>query len=65
VHAIRTRQLGSALAVDLHVLVDGRMTVAEGHAVAEHLKRRLIEEGPDIVDVVVHVEPYEPTGDSP
>jgi len=64
VHAVRTRQLGSALEVDLHVLVDGRMTVQEGHAVSEDLKRRLIEQGPGIADVVVHLEPYDPSGDS-
>ena len=64
VHAIRTRQLGSALEVDLHVLVDGHMTVQEGHAVSEDVKRRLIEQGPDIVDVVVHVEPHDSAGES-
>ncbi len=64
VHAIRTRQLGSAIEVDLHVLVNGQMTVYQGHAVSENVKRRLIEHGPGIVDVVVHVEPSVPPGDS-
>lgn len=57
VHAVRTRYVGSGLAVDLHVKVDGNITVREGHDVAEAVKRKLLAEGPDLVDVVVHLEP--------
>jgi len=60
VHAIRTRYVsGSSLAVDLHVLVDRRMTVWQGHRIAGIVERRLAEHGPDVVDVVVHLEPFE------
>ena len=59
VHAIRTRHIGSGLQVDLHVLVDGAMTVRQGHNISREVKRRLLEMGPDIADVVVHLEPYE------
>ncbi|MFH1738764.1 MAG: cation diffusion facilitator family transporter [bacterium] len=57
VHAIRTRHIGSGLQVDLHILVDGQMTVREGHDISETVKQNLIEQGPDVVDVVVHLEP--------
>ncbi len=57
-HAIRTRYIGcSRLAVDLHILVDGALSVKEGHDVATAVKRRLEAEGPGIADVVVHIEP--------
>ncbi len=59
VHRIRTRSLGSGWSVDLHLLVDGDMTVRRSHEIADFAKRRLLENGPDIVDVVVHVEPFE------
>jgi len=59
VHAIRTRHIGSGIEVDLHVLVDPSMSVEEGHAISEEVKRRLIEYVSDVVDVVVHLEPYE------
>jgi cation diffusion facilitator family transporter len=59
VHALRTRYIGSGIGVDLHVLVDGEMTVAAGHDVAGEVKHRLLADGPEVVDVVVHVEPYE------
>ncbi|NOY68421.1 MAG: cation transporter [Deltaproteobacteria bacterium] len=58
-HRIRTRYLGNRIQVDLHVVVDGRMTVSEGHAIAEDIKQGILDEGPDVVDVVVHVEPTE------
>ncbi len=60
VHAVRTRSSGGALQVDLHVLVDGGMSVRRGHDVAEEVEQRLVSEGPHLTDVVVHIEPYEP-----
>ena len=59
VHAIRTRKIGPSIYVDLHVLVDPEMSVWRGHDISEEVKRVLIETGPDILDVVVHLEPYE------
>ena len=59
VHALRTRYAsGSALLVDLHIRVAADMTVREGHDISEVLKTRLMTEGPGIVDVMVHLEPY-------
>jgi cation diffusion facilitator family transporter len=58
VHAIRTRKMGAGLFVDLHVLVDSELTVWNGHNIAKQVKFELIEQGPEIVDVVVHIEPY-------
>jgi len=57
IHAVRTRYMGDGLAVDLHVKVDGGLTVREGHDISEEVKRRLLDRGPDLVDVVVHLEP--------
>ncbi|MFA5087721.1 MAG: cation diffusion facilitator family transporter [Candidatus Omnitrophota bacterium] len=59
IHAVRTRRVGSDIYADLHVLVDGRMSVREGHDISEAVKRRLLEKGPQIADVVVHLEPFE------
>lgn len=59
VHAIRTRYIGSGVEVDLHVKVDADLTVRQGHDISEVVKDRLISEGPEVVDVVTHLEPYE------
>ena len=58
VHKLRTRHIGLGLQTDLHVLVDPDLTVARGHAIAGVVKQRLLQFGPEVVDVLVHVEPY-------
>jgi cation diffusion facilitator family transporter len=56
-HAIRTRYVGSTLAVDLHVEVNAELSVEEGHAIGEAVRQRLLDQGPKVADVLVHVEP--------
>lgn len=57
VHKVRTRRSGAGLYVDLHAMVDGGITVRASHDIATRLQRKLIKEGPSVVDVVVHIEP--------
>ncbi len=57
-HAVRTRYVGADLAVDLHVEVDGGLSVAEGHVIAAAVRRKLLEEGPNVNDAVVQIEPH-------
>ncbi|URA09784.1 cation diffusion facilitator family transporter [Thermospira aquatica] len=59
VHAVRTRHHGNSMFVDLHVLVDGNLSVTEGHNIAGKVKHSLLEHGPSIQDVIIHIEPYE------
>ena len=59
VHAIRTRKLGPNLCVDLHILVDPAISVRTGHDISEEVQKLLIEKGPEVIDVVVHIEPEE------
>jgi len=56
-HKIRTRKMGSAILLDLHIQVDSHMTVLQGHEISKKVKNELIENGPNIIDVVVHLEP--------
>ncbi|MCF7791973.1 MAG: cation diffusion facilitator family transporter [Victivallales bacterium] len=58
-HAIRTRKFGTGILVDLHILVDGNISVTEGHYISEKVQHRLINANADIIDVVVHIEPAE------
>jgi len=57
VHKIRTRNMGPGIYLDLHVLVDGNLTVRRGHDIATDVKRALLDDGPEILDAVVHLEP--------
>jgi divalent metal cation (Fe/Co/Zn/Cd) transporter len=58
VHKVRTRCMGPAVMVDLHITVDGDMSVTCGHDVSEAVKRRIKQEVESVVDVVVHLEPH-------
>lgn len=61
-HALRTRYIGSELAVDVHVEVDADLSVADGFAIASKVKKDLLQRGPDVADVVVQIEPHEGEG---
>lgn len=58
VHGVRTRFLGERLHVDLHVQVDPQLTVQQGHDIGGAVKYKLLHEGPDVADVLVHLEPF-------
>jgi cation diffusion facilitator family transporter len=57
VHALRTRRMGPGVMVDLHITVDGTMSVTRGHDVSKAVKRRIKEQVEEVLDVVVHLEP--------
>jgi cation diffusion facilitator family transporter len=56
-HAVRTRKTGSSILVDLHVLVDGNITVTDGHKISETVQNKLMKQNSNIIDVIVHIEP--------
>ncbi len=62
VHAIRSRHIGGGISVDLHILVEPNLSVREGHAIAGRVKEKILAEKENIVDVLIHVEPYEANG---
>ena len=59
VHRIRTRRLGAGWFVDLHAEVNPDITVREGHDIATQAQQCLLEKGPSVADVMIHVEPCE------
>jgi cation diffusion facilitator family transporter len=51
------RKMGFRYYVDLHVLVNGRISVTQGHRIAHDVKSTLLARDPKIAEVLVHVEP--------
>ena len=51
------RKTGMQYHIDLHIVVDGRKTVTEGHSIAHALKDVLMQQMPALADVHIHVEP--------
>ena len=51
------RKAGMKYHVDLHVIVDGNISVKEGHDIAHRLKDFLRKEIPTLGHVLIHIEP--------
>lgn len=59
-HAFRARRLGDRFEVDFHLQVAATATVAEGHAIAGRIKADILRSHPEVIAVLVHVEPDQP-----
>ncbi len=53
----RVRKSGLSILVDIHVRVDGELTVRDGHAIAHAVKDALLASALRVSDVSVHIEP--------
>ena len=60
VEQCRVRKYGIKFIVDLHVEVDGNLTVYKGHEIAHRVKDKLLKSDLRIGDVLVHIEPFKP-----
>ncbi|OJH38007.1 cation diffusion facilitator family transporter [Cystobacter ferrugineus] len=56
-HDVRSRGMEGTVYVDLKIEVDPQMSTARAHELADEVEARLQAEFPEVVDVVVHVEP--------
>ena len=51
------RKAGLSFHVDLHLIVNGDISVLEGHEIAHRLKDELLNKLPEINNVLIHIEP--------
>ena len=56
-HNLRTRRNGNLRVVDMHVKVDGDMSVSQSHEITKLIEKRLSEELGEVM-TNIHVEPY-------
>ncbi len=54
---IRTRGAADNVFVDLHLWLDGQTPLGDAHALSHVVKDKLMARFPEIVDVVIHIEP--------
>ncbi len=57
VHDLRVRTSGGLYQMETHIVVDGALTVTEGHRIAKAAESCLAEEVPDLDQIIVHVDP--------
>ncbi|QDU78459.1 putative cation efflux system protein [Polystyrenella longa] len=58
VETLWVRKSGLEFFVDIHIEVDARLTVAEGHLIGHQVKDRLLQDFSSLRDVLVHLEPH-------
>ncbi len=51
------RKMGMNYIVDLHVIVNGKLSVVEGHSIAHSVKDKLKIDLPEVTDILIHIEP--------
>ena len=56
-HMLRTRRMGGEALVDVHILVDPKLSVSEGHYLSEKVRRRVVDTIEEVSDVLVHIDP--------
>lgn len=56
-HQFRVRRVGDMLEADVHIQVDASLTVEAGHDLATRVRALILENHPEVVDLLVHVEP--------
>ena len=56
VHDLRTRRTGDMILVDVHLEIDGDLSVREGHAIADEVHTRVMARHP-VLNVLTHVDP--------
>ena len=61
-HNLRTRRNGSLRVVDIHIKVDGDMSVNESHSITRTIEQKLTEALGEVL-TNIHVEPYHGTND--
>lgn len=57
IHQLRSRFMGNDVLIDVHIMVSPKISVSEGHYIAQNVQNALIEQIDSVKDVIVHVDP--------
>jgi len=63
-HDLRTRKMADHALVDAHILVDPKISVSEGHFIAESARQAVLRQH-HVMDVMVHIDPEDDMQGSP
>ena len=56
-HNLRTRRIGADIAIEVHIRVDGAMTVQDSHEISRDIERALRQRFGEKTAVAIHIEP--------
>jgi len=55
-HDLRTRKMGDMIFVDVHIEVNGNLSVKEGHDIAAEVRKNVVSQLP-VLDMMIHIDP--------
>lgn len=55
-HDMRTRKIGDMIIVDVHLEIDGSLSVVEGHEIAVNARARVLKQH-EVLNMMTHVDP--------
>ena len=55
-HKVRARRMGPQVLIDLHIEVPEKQSVSASHQIAERVRRKILNEIPQVNEVLVHVD---------
>ena len=58
-HRVRSRGSSDAVHLDLHLLLDGDLSLRRAHVMAHEVEKALRARFPELVDVIIHMEPQD------
>ncbi len=56
IHQLRSRSMGNDVLIDVHIMVAPKISVSEGHYIAQHVHQALVTQIRSVKDVIVHVD---------
>ena len=56
-HDLRVRTSGGLYQMEIHIVVDGQLTVSEGHRIAKTVEKKLVEDVGNFDSITIHVDP--------
>lgn len=65
IHQLRSRMMAGEILIDVHIQVSPKISVSEGHYIAQHVHHSLVKRLAKVRDVTVHVDPEDDETCSP
>lgn len=59
-HNFRARRIGDLFEVDFHLQVNPSISVEEGHIIASTVKKNILSQHQEVLEVLIHIEPAIP-----
>lgn len=55
---LRAREHGHYVLVDLRISIPGELTIQEGHDIIRKIKKNIMEDHHDVIEVLIHINPW-------